>query len=500
MSSIDVDNSVQATAHRWFDSLKRGDGQAALNILDENVVWTNTSPEAGLSDIIPWLGVYHGRDAVAGTFVIWGELSEVRSFELVKLFFEEDEAVAVVHEVALIKPTGLYYDIEFIQRLGIKNGKIVRWTSYWDSSKGVVAFRGDMPARLIEAVKHGDIKNAEIVLKAGVNPDTCDSKTPLCALMIAAGLGDERLVDLLLAHGANPNILDGVAGSAPLHKACQRGSLEVVKRLVEAGAMIDLQTAATGHTPLMEAAWYKWPEIVSYLLDAGAGLNLMTHYGFTLADHINYALKVNPLHVDKIKLIEQLIAKRRESDQKMVGEQKLMAAVIGNNLEWVKAELDGGAQVDARYPVLDGFNDQHTPLLVASREGRTDMVKLLLERGADVNAMENTFGAVPLHKATYNGHAEITRILARHPGIDLNFQGASNGYTPLHDALWHGFEQCAKILVDAGARLDIPGYDGKLPLDIAREVFGEQHPILDILKPNAVRPADHGEPVKPPTT
>jgi ankyrin repeat protein len=116
----------------------------------------------------------------------------------------------------------------------------------------------------------------------------------------------------------------------------------------------------------------------------------------------------------------------------------------------------------------------HTPLLVACRDGHEAIVTELLKAGADVNAVEPTFGAVPLHKAVYNGHAGITQMLVQQPGIDLNFQGWTNGYTPLHDALWHGFVDCARILVEAGARLDLKGHDGKLPIDIATEVFGKE--------------------------
>jgi muconolactone delta-isomerase len=54
---------TRSVVDRWFGALKRGDGQAALACLDENVVWINNPGEKGLSDIIPWLGEYHGRKA-----------------------------------------------------------------------------------------------------------------------------------------------------------------------------------------------------------------------------------------------------------------------------------------------------------------------------------------------------------------------------------------------------------------------------------------------------
>ncbi len=447
----EISNDIKTTVDNWFGALGKGDGEGALKILDENVVWTNTSPENHLSDIIPWLGQYKGRSAVAETFTIWAELSQVEEFEVINIFYNSDEAMAIIHEKALIKSTGLNYDIEFVQRLKIKSDKIIAWTSYWDTSKGIVAFRGDIKSRLPQAVKSGDQKTVEMLLNASGNPNESDPESPQSLLLVAAGKGDNKMVKILLKEGANPNILDAIAGTAPIHKACQSGNLDVVKSLVECGAFLNLQTAHTGHTPLMEAVWYKHVHIVKYLLDLKVGLNLRTHYGFTLDDHLQYALTVNPQDQEKLRKIKELVSERRKLDEAFVGQQTLIQAVLENNLEKVNSLLKSGADVDERYPNLDGFNDQHTPLLVAAREGHVEILEMLIKYGADINAVEETFGAVPLHKATYNGHLEITKILAAQPGILLDFQGASNGYTPLHDALWHGFADCARALVEAGA-------------------------------------------------
>jgi len=153
-----------------------------------------------------------------------------------------------------------------------------------------------------------------------------------------------------------------------------------------------------------------------------------------------------------------------------------MAAVVAKDVARAKQALASGADVNARAPITGGFNNGHTPLHVAARDGATEIVALLIASGAEVNAVEPTFGAVPLHKAVYNGHAEITRLLASAPGINLDFQGATNGYSPLHDAIWHGFADCADVLIAAGARLDRRGHDGRTPLDLARRMWGDDHP------------------------
>ncbi len=334
-----------------------------------------------------------------------------------------------------------------------------------------------MSAQLLDAVRAGDADAVREQLGFGAPAGVRDPRSGLTALMIAAGRGDLPVVRALLDAGADVHTTDTRAGATALHKACQGGSLDVVRALVEAGAFLDAVVPTTGHTPLLEAFWYKWPDIVGYLLDHDAGVNLGTHYGFSMREHFEYTLNVNVLGKERLIEADRLLRLRRDRDEQAARGGRLMAAVTTGDLAEVDRLLAEGVPVDVRYPVLNGFNDAHTPLLVAARDGHGEIVRSLLAAGADVNATEPTFGAVPLHKAVYNGHAGITRILVAAPGVDLDFQGATNGYTPLHDALWHGFEDCSRVLLEAGARLDLVGHDGKSPYDIAAENFGAHHPL-----------------------
>ncbi|MEV8565895.1 ankyrin repeat domain-containing protein [Streptomyces sp. NPDC051322] len=339
-----------------------------------------------------------------------------------------------------------------------------------------------MSTALITAVRARDTASVSTLLTADAGPSTRESSTGLTVLMIAAGQADAPTVRELIRGGADIHTADTRAGATALHKACQGGSLDVVRALVEAGAFVDAVAPTTGHTALMDALWYKYPDIAEYLLSQGAGLKVFTHYGFSLEQHFEYELNVNTFGKDKLLEAEKHLNTRRKDDENAVGRQLLMAAVAEGDTDQVRKLLDAGADVDERSPVLNGFNDSHTPLLVASRDGHGAIVKLLLAAGADVNAVEPTFGAVPLHKAVYNGHADITAELVARPGIDLDFQGATNGYSPLHDSLWHGYEECARTLIEAGARLDLVSHDGKTPLDMAVDVFGADHALTALIR------------------
>lgn len=332
-----------------------------------------------------------------------------------------------------------------------------------------------MSAALLDAVRAGNTDRVRAELRDGADPSARDVASGLTALMIAAGQADPATVRVLIVAGADIFTGDSLAGATALHKACQGGSLEVVRALVEAGAFIDAVAPTTGHTPLMDALWFKYPEIARYLLDQGVGLNLSTHYGFTLREHFAYELNVNTIGKDRLLLAERYLNERLRDDERRVAEHRLMAAVVSDDVAAVRKLIEQGADIDERFPIVNGFNDAHTPLLVAARDGHDEITRLLLEAGADVNATEPTFGAVPLHKAVYNGHAELTNMIAAWPGVDLDYQGATNGYTPLHDAIWHGYAECTQILLHAGARLDRVGHDGKTPFDLATEVFGPNH-------------------------
>lgn len=339
-----------------------------------------------------------------------------------------------------------------------------------------------MKTEFLNAIRNNDENKVKQLLDNNLSPNFREDITTLTPLMIAAGQSNSTIVELLLDAGADLFAVEALAGASVLHKACQGGNLEVVKMLVNAGSLIDLQTSSTGHTPLIEAMWYKWPDIVEYLLSKNAGININTHYGFTLQEHLDYALNVNVYGKERLIKIKNLIAAHIEKNEQQQKTEKLLNSVINNDINGVKQSINDNEDLEQRFPVVNGFNDAHTPLLIASRQGFADIVNELVNAGADVNAIEPTFGAVPLHKATYNGHANIVDILIKADNINLDYQGPTNGYTPLLDAIWHGYKDCAIKLINAGASLNIKGHDGKSALDIAIEVFGPEDEFVNLVK------------------
>lgn len=335
--------------------------------------------------------------------------------------------------------------------------------------------------QLLQAVEDDDAETVDRLLGAGAYTEIRDGRG-LTALMIAAAHANAQIVERLLMAGADVFTIDARVGNSALHKACQGGSVSVARMLIDRGAHLDLPAPTTGHTPLMDAVWYKWPDLVELLLDHGVNQNLGTHYGFSMRQHLDFELNANAIGRDRLVKIDQLLKRRSESDEARIKSLTLIAAVKANNIGEVRRLIKEGAKVDEVYPIVNSFDDGYTALLIAARDGQAEIVRELLAAGANVNATDAIFKATPLHKATYNGNLEILQILLAQPKIDVNVQGPLNGYTPLHDALWHGYAECAKLCVEAGARLDLKGHDGKTPLDIAVAVFGRNGDIPSLIR------------------
>lgn len=285
------EEATRAVVSRWFGALDAGDVDGAMACLDDNVRWTNSPAEAGepggipgLSAIIPWLGDFSNKADVVATFASWAERQETVQYERLNMTFKDDQALVLVHEAARIKATGLVYDIEFVQRLQVTGEVIVLLRAYWDTSQAIAAFRGDMPARLLAAAKHGDTDEAELVLPFGANPNQTDSVNTESALMMAAENDHVEMVKLLVSYGAEPNLIGRKSGNTALHTACRAGKPRSIKALVEAGAFVDIQRPTTGETPLHEALRHGFPECATILLGAGANKDVVAFDGKRPAD------------------------------------------------------------------------------------------------------------------------------------------------------------------------------------------------------------------------
>ncbi|KAJ7459000.1 ankyrin repeat-containing domain protein [Mycena latifolia] len=125
----------------------------------------------------------------------------------------------------------------------------------------------------------------------------------------------------------------------------------------------------------------------------------------------------------------------------------LQCASKEGHTEIVRLLLEKGANFNA--------GDDDSPLQLASEAGHTEIVRLLLDKGADVNVGDDES---PLHLASEEGHTEIVHLLLE-KGADFN---AGNDYTPLLLASGNGHTEIVRLLLKKGADINTGNEDTPL--------------------------------------
>jgi ankyrin repeat protein len=185
--------------------------------------------------------------------------------------------------------------------------------------------------------------------------------------------------------------------------AAQSGDPRTVTMLLEAGADVNARETAMGQTPLMFAAAHDRVEVVKLLIASGADVAATS--------------KV----VDLTKL---------SSPEEEFGQQRARPQSAGSG---ERPPDIAGVTRQYRYNELVGTSGGFSALHFAARQGHADVVKTLVEAGADVNQIDPGDQSTPLVVATINGHFDIgTYLLDK--GANPNL-ASDNGVAPLYGTL-----------------------------------------------------------------
>ncbi|HLJ56181.1 MAG TPA: ankyrin repeat domain-containing protein [Chthonomonadaceae bacterium] len=279
--------------------------------------------------------------------------------------------------------------------------------------------------------------------------------TPRCVSL--SSLGDDGMSPLgtavfrndidsvrhLIARGADVN--QAGDGASALTKAVMRGHAAMVRLLLEAGA--DPNGSGDIIGPLGTAAQANQIEIVRMLLDAGADPDIK-HDGTSMAS-------VFARNKPEIQALLKEYADRRRASQpppEISAEARLLEAAKAGDLEAMHGLLDAGCPVDPRDRL------EMTPLLWAINKGHAGVARLLLERGADVHAV-NSVGGAAIRIAARRRSADLIALLKEH--------GARIG---LPEAATMGDLATLRSMLGAGVEADACGPDGDTALMIAAAV------------------------------
>ncbi len=195
---------------------------------------------------------------------------------------------------------------------------------------------------------------------------------------------------------------------AGLHEAAAKGDVAEIEKLIKEGEKPNIQDSKS-RTPLHVAAYMKQPAAVQALLRLGAN--------------------ANALEIDRYDIVT--------------------IASVANNLDVLKAALDGGASarnITSRY---DG-----TALIAAAHVGHVEVVKMLIAAKAPLNHVNNLGWTALMESVVLgNGGANHTATLRAlvEAGADVNIPD-KQGATPLQHARRRGYVEMARILENAGAR------------------------------------------------
>lgn len=302
---------------------------------------------------------------------------------------------------------------------------------YWNARKSMEALvlaGADVNARdfagaspIFEAVRRQDPSAVRWLLDRGADPAARNDagRTPLHD---AAGNGDLESVRLLLSAGASPNAR-GDGGSTALHEAVSSDRVSVIPALVARGADIHARNFA-GETPLTLALG-RGTEVLKALLTGEAARSVDSDGRSVL----RVILEAKPA----AGFVEiALAAGARTGDRDRSGATALHAAVSQGYTEIVRLLVEGGADIFAR------DRDGNSPLSLAMAAG-TDALGALVT-AANVNSRD-LLGNRPLHYAAQAGNAAAAEFLLN-LGAD---RGARNsaGDTAADAAETRGFKELA---------------------------------------------------------
>jgi ankyrin repeat protein len=421
----------------------------------------------------------------------------------------------------------------------------------------------DGTTALHDAVRQGDLRTVETLIKRGadVNAATRYGITPIG---LAALGGNVAILRTLIDAGAKANTATP-GGETALMTAARTGNVEAVTLLLDRGANVNAKDVVRSQTALMWAVTEGHPAIVKLLVTRGAEVNARTNVTKPKGEYTparaggaagNGIIRqralptadggMTPLlfavrdgNVEMTRLLLELGANIEQPSGNHTS--PLLIALLNGQVGIATELLARGANPNAAddyhraalFAAIDlrNFNHEKYPFLSSDGRDPLDLIKALLQKGADPNLRTDTVpvhglmqfdgswvnfdGQTPFIRAALSGDIEVMRLLLQH-GADPNIattQGStalmaaaginwipaqtytrseadyveavelclergapvnatnSIGLAAIHGAANRGWVSVIQILADHGAMLDVKDSGGRTPMTFAEGTF-----------------------------
>jgi ankyrin repeat protein len=319
------------------------------------------------------------------------------------------------------------------------------------------------------AVLLGNERLAMILIAAGAHINA-KGTTGRTALHYAVRDAHLEIIHFLIEKGSDLNARDA-EGASPLDDAVWQGSLDTVAMLLAHGARLDEPETQTGATPINEAAFMGKATIVRYLLQFHPDLGIPDKRGYCPLDNAirmrkedsaQLLLEAEPKEQQTTPFLGKTMEAATQKNEPVVvaallrhgalvngllpsGATPLDLAAFAGATKVVRLLLDNSAD-----PNLSGRNGA-TPLEDASLKGFDSIVGMLLDHGARVNQLNSGSGTTALYAAAAFGKGEVVKVLLNR-GANPNLCG-NHRKSPYQAALENGYSELAtEIQKHGGAK------------------------------------------------
>jgi ankyrin repeat protein len=328
---------------------------------------------------------------------------------------------------------------------------------------------------LCNAIKSGEIDLSLSLIMSGFNTNLLDENN-ISALYYACSLGNLKLVQALLSAGANPNIGKKNNNITPLHIATFKGHANIVKELLYKTTADPNIIDDLGNTPLKIASENNNLYIIELLISRGAKREDLKSQDYKSVVSSSHSLKSeeNKLpHTDNVATEDDDISESSAASTEEYIPQvsnELCFAIENGDLDLAFGLIASGCDLNK----LDIHKT--SALHYASTLGNSELVKALLDAGADPNIKDLDVNGTPIHAASYNGHLGVVKILLEYRA-DANSKD-KHGRTPLQHASEYGHKDIVEHLLKSGADPNIlDGFNIAAPIH-----YAAKNGHLDVVK------------------